>query len=182
MAITKYLCLFLKRKALDTPMAASHDTIVCAAKIAGIIANSPSLSAVSCEASLVKTAGCQQSIDAQYNGERTQTRGKQLRIQVGQKFLRLGVEHALPGDYVPGQADTDDFHDSLEDEEDEVTEVGLRLTPCHGGERTAGGRGQLCSGEEGWCAESEVIVGAREAERFHFGMEAEGHDNAMRLF
>lgn len=40
--------------------------------------------------------------------------------------MALCIELAHPGDDVAGQTDTDDLHDSLEDQQGEIGEVGVR--------------------------------------------------------
>lgn len=51
------------------------------------------------------------------SGYHTQTGGEEHHVQVCDKLLGVGVEEALLGDNVAGQADTDDLQDGLEDEE-----------------------------------------------------------------
>lgn len=47
----------------------------------------------------------------------TKARCEQSDIEIGNEFLRIGIEHANPGGNVTGKADTDDFKNSFEDEE-----------------------------------------------------------------
>ena len=59
MAVIKFFGLcFLKPNRRATMRAEAHDTSVWTTKMAGMIARSMSFSAVSCEASLVKTSEC----------------------------------------------------------------------------------------------------------------------------
>jgi hypothetical protein len=58
MAITKFCGRFLNPKSLETARAHRYETKVWATKMKGITASSTSLSAVSWDASFVKTAGC----------------------------------------------------------------------------------------------------------------------------
>ena len=58
--------------------------------------------------------------------KRTQAWREQLGVEVCEELLRLGVEHALAGDDVAGQADADDLEDGAEDEDDEMAKVGMR--------------------------------------------------------
>ena len=51
---------------------------------------------------------------------------KQLRVEVGEELLALRVELAHSRDNVARRADADNLHDSLEDEQGEVGEVGMR--------------------------------------------------------
>ena len=55
MAVTKLAGLFPKPNAFDTIMDTKYETAVCTMKIIGITASSRSLSAVNCDANLVKT-------------------------------------------------------------------------------------------------------------------------------
>lgn len=83
-------------------------------KMAGMMARSTNLSAVNCEASLVKTVtGIKQGSVVQWSLH-TQTWREKGDIQVGRKLLHLCCEHALTGNNVTGQAHTDDFQDGLE--------------------------------------------------------------------
>ncbi len=56
MAMMKFFCLFLSPSPFEIAQAQRYDISVCAIKMSGMIARSASFSAVSCEASLVKTA------------------------------------------------------------------------------------------------------------------------------
>lgn len=49
-------------------------------------------------------------------GPHTKTWCEQSDIEVGNEFLRIGIKHANLGSNVTGEADTDDFEDSFEDE------------------------------------------------------------------
>jgi hypothetical protein len=55
MAMMKFSCLFLSPRPFDMPQAQRYDISVWAMKIKGMMARSTSFSAVSWEASLVKT-------------------------------------------------------------------------------------------------------------------------------
>ncbi len=55
-AVTKFAGRFPNPNALETPFETRYDINVCTTKITGMTANSKSLSAVNCEANLVKTA------------------------------------------------------------------------------------------------------------------------------
>ena len=55
----------------------------------------------------------------------TQAGCKELRVEVGDELLGVGIKHAHPGDNVAGQTDADDLHDGLEDEQGKVGEVGM---------------------------------------------------------
>lgn len=56
----------------------------------------------------------------------TKTRREELRVEVGEELLVFGVEVAHSGDDIAGEADADDLHDGLEDQQGEVGEVGVR--------------------------------------------------------
>jgi hypothetical protein len=107
-------------------------------KMSGMTARSDSLSAVSCEASLVKMRHGVNSCVLRF--ARTSKRASQhtfssqceqglLHNRDGAKgltFLVFGVELAHPRDDVARQADTDNLHDGLEDQQRQVREVGVR--------------------------------------------------------
>ena len=57
MATTKFCARLWKRNALETTIAQTYDIKVWMRKMTGMTARSASFSAVSCEASLVKTVG-----------------------------------------------------------------------------------------------------------------------------
>lgn len=59
-------------------------------------------------------------------GRLTQTWGEELRVEIRNELLSVGVEHAHSRHDVPRQTDADDLHDGLEDEQSEIGEVGVR--------------------------------------------------------
>lgn len=83
----------------------------------GITASSASFSAVSCEASLVKTSnGVSAQPEATDDASLTKTWCKQLGIEVCEELLALCIELAHSCDDIARQTDADDLHDGLEDE------------------------------------------------------------------
>jgi hypothetical protein len=93
----------------------------------GMTANSSSLSAVSWEASLVKTAPT--LVGSKKGGfeEHTQTWCEERDIQVGQELLFVGIEHALLGNNVTRQTDADHFHDGLEYQKYQMPQGRMRI-------------------------------------------------------
>ena len=82
--------------------------------MAGMMARSTNLSAVNCEASLVKTVTkIKQGLVVQET-VRTQAGCEEGHIQIGGELLHLCREHALTGNNVTRQAHTDNFQDGLE--------------------------------------------------------------------
>lgn len=123
MAATKLDCRFLNRKQRDTNQEHMYETKVCTTKMNGMMARSVSFSAVSWDASFVKTTAISYCHYRQKEeGIHTQTWCEQRDVQVGDELLRLRVEHALAGGDVPGEADADDLQHGLEDQQDEVHE------------------------------------------------------------
>lgn len=104
-------------------------------KMAGMMARSLSFSALSCEASLVKTGGRGEvrcgmlHVRAGLRGtlEHTQTWCEERDVEIGEKLLLVGVELTESCNDVARQADADDFEDGLKDEEAEVGERGRGL-------------------------------------------------------
>jgi hypothetical protein len=141
MATTKFLGRFLNLHRRDSIMAERYDTINCTMKMTGMTPSSTSFSAVSCDANLVKTEYGVSGVQCdQKTGRPTQTRRKQLGIEICDEFLVFGVKHAHARDDVARQTNAHDLQHRFEDEEGEVGEVrvrAVRLLLEHGEEAIA---------------------------------------------
>jgi hypothetical protein len=98
MAMTKFRGLFLNRNALATPTEHKYDTNVCTKNMTGITASSASLSAVSCEASLVKTRDRDQLLLLLIE------KGDQLRQGVKSITLRFATNFCISASNSPRRA------------------------------------------------------------------------------
>jgi hypothetical protein len=59
-------------------------------------------------------------------GARTKTGCEELRIEVGQELLALCIELAHSGDNIAGRTNTDNLHNSLENQQREIEEIRMR--------------------------------------------------------
>lgn len=88
------------------------------------MARSLSFSALSCEASFVKTSGLESvrcgmlHVGRYLRGtfQHTQAWCKERDVEIGEKLLLIGVKLTESCNNVAGQADTNDFEDGLKDE------------------------------------------------------------------
>lgn len=92
----------------------------------GMTASSASLSAVSCDASLVKTVLVSYTVIWLAWVFPTEAWSEQNNVEVGSEFLHLCIEHALAGDNVSWKADTNDLHYGFKDKEDQVAQWRVR--------------------------------------------------------
>ena len=128
-AVTKFVCLFLKPNPLETEIDTKYETVVCTIKITGITASSASLSAVNCFASFVKTIPVSSNHLPLRLIQHTQTRCEQSYVQIRGPFLLICIEHSLSRNYVARKTDAYYLHHRLEYQQYEVTEgrVGIMV-------------------------------------------------------
>ena len=88
----------------------------------GMMISSMSLSAFSCEASLVKTGTISRRPTKGCSGL-TQARCEYHNIDIGDELLRFRIKHPLTSHDIAWKCHKDDLKDSFKDEQSQVREV-----------------------------------------------------------
>ena len=101
----------------------------------------------------------------------TQTWRKEGNVQVGQELLFVGIEHALPGDNISRQTDTDNLHHGLEYQEDQMAQGRMCVVIIARAQKGKGREGVGWDGRAIFVASNKRIesVGGGSGEETHAG-------------